>query len=179
MTGPAQLGTTIAARHIARGAYAVGGAGEGPISTILGSCVACCLFDPERRLGGINHFLLPDPTGSSLAPASFGTHAMELLINALLSRGAERARLRAKAFGGARVVDGLSDIGARNSVFVLEFLARERIPCLGESLGGTEARRIEFWPAEGRVRQRFLGDVRRAEIPVAPPSAPAGDIDLF
>jgi len=149
----------------------------GSITTILGSCVASCLFDPIARLGGMNHFLLPDRRGASIRAASFGIHAMELLINDLIKQGGQRQRLQAKVFGGARMIAGLSDIGAMNASFVQEFLRNEGIACTAQSLGGTRARRVEFWPETGRARQKLLGEAQAPElIPVAPPES---GVELF
>ena len=126
------------------------------ISTLLGSCVACCLWDPSARVGGMNHILLGTlPTGSEAAPTSAAVHSMELLVNELLKLGAARGRLQAKAFGGASMVAGLSDIGARNGRFLLDYLGREDIPCLSQSLGGALARQIVFIPVTGAVRMKF------------------------
>lgn len=85
-----------------------------------------------------------------------GINAMELLINALLKRGAQRHRLVAKAFGGASMVNGLSDIGASNGEFTLRYLSREGISCVSHSLGGTLARQLIFWPSTGVVRQKLI-----------------------
>lgn len=164
-------------RHIAQGEYATGDGRSGPISTILGSCVASCLYDPVAGIGGMNHFLVPDGTSRVVQTASFGINAMELLINALIKQGAARARLQAKVFGGARMIAGLTDIGAQNGEFVLEFLRREGIACVGSSLGGTQARRIEFWPETGRARQRKLAQARIDERP--PESTSGNDVELF
>lgn len=157
-------------RHISQGEFAVGTEDGGSITTILGSCVATCLHDPGARVGGMNHFLLPEGSGPEVSPASFGINAMELLINALIKQGALRSRLQAKVFGGARMIVGLGDVGARNSDFVLDFLGRERILCSGHSLGGFQARRVIFWPQDGRARQKLLGEpdlVERAPAPAA------------
>jgi chemotaxis protein CheD len=81
---------------------------------------------------------------------------MELLINGLLVQGADRNRIQAKLFGGARTIKGLADIGARNARFAQEFLAREEISVLPGSLGGSSGRRVEFWPVTGRARQNFM-----------------------
>ena len=128
------------------------------ISTLLGSCVAACLFDPIARIGGMNHFLLPGETSTrkSQVDHSLGVHLMELLINGLLVQGADRSRIQAKLFGGARTIKGLADIGARNARFAEEFLVREEIKVLPGSLGGTSGRRVEFWPVTGRARQNFM-----------------------
>lgn len=164
-------------RHISQGEYAVGDGNGGSISTILGSCVAICLHDEVARLGGMNHFLLPDGPAIGVQAASFGVNAMELLINALIKQGAVRARLQAKAFGGARMIAGLVDIGACNTAFVQRFLHREGIPCVSHSLGGHAARRIEFWPESGRARQRVLADVRLQEA--VPHVIKGNDVELF
>jgi chemotaxis protein CheD len=107
---------------------------------------------------------------------------MELLINALLKRGAARDRLEAKLFGGAKMMNALSDIGGQNARFAREFLAREGIPLIGESLGGERARRIQFWPASGRARQLLVAahEARVVEAPPPPPPpAKIGDVELF
>lgn len=164
-------------RHIAQGEFAVGDGSGRSITTILGSCVTVCLHDPVAHLGGMNHFLLPEGSGTGVQPACFGVNAMELLINALIKQGAMRGRLQAKAFGGARMVAGLSDIGASNAEFVLDFLAREGVDCVSQSLGGCAARRVEFWPESGRARQLLLPDIRLREAPQDAPRS--NDIELF
>ncbi len=105
---------------------------------------------------------------------------MELLINDVLKLGARRERLRAKAFGGARMISGLSDIGESNSAFTLEFLEKEGITCEGHSLGGTSARHIKFWPASGRVMQKVSrdADVEPVALPVSS-EIEGNDLELF
>lgn len=163
--------------HIAQGEFAVGKPDGSSISTILGSCVATCLYDEAAQVGGMNHFLLPDSGGSNLNSARYGVNAMELLINALIKTGAQRSRLKAKVFGGGRMIAGLTDIGQKNAEFVLDFLRREGIDCFGQSLGGTQARRIEFWPATGRARQRLLGEARVVEA--VPVPSDGNGVELF
>ncbi|WP_245759135.1 chemotaxis protein CheD [Tranquillimonas alkanivorans] len=150
--------------------------------TLLGSCVATCLFDPVARVGGLNHFLLPAGSDNPRQSVRYGAHAMELLINGLLRRGANRHRLKGKLFGGARMVDGLSDIGAANSLFARDFLAKEGIECVGSSLGGVQARKIRFVPTTGAARQMLVERqaveaVERAPRRPRPP--PEDDITLF
>ncbi|SIS89546.1 chemotaxis protein CheD [Phaeovulum vinaykumarii] len=163
-------------RHITQGEFAIGDGSGGSLTTILGSCVATCLFDEQAGVGGMNHFLLPEGSTQGVQVASFGVNAMELLINALTKQGARRDRLKAKIFGGARMIEGLSDVGAKNAVFVRDFLRREGIVCVGESLGGTSARRVEFWPETGRARQRLLDDARLRE---EPPKTAGNEVELF
>ncbi len=164
--------------HISQGEYAVGDGRGRSIATILGSCVAACLYDPIAKVGGMNHFLLPEAKGSAAPASSFGINSMELLINALIKQGALRTRLQAKVFGGGRIIAGLSDIGAQNAAFIGAFLRREGIVCTGQSLGGNQARRVIFWPEEGRARQKFLGEVGIVEqLPVV--VAKSNDIEIF
>jgi len=168
--------------YVLQGEHQVSGAPDVVLSTILGSCVAVCLWDDVASLGGMNHFLLPfGPKAAAATPERYGVHAMEILINALLKAGARRNRLQAKLFGGARLSATLSDIGQSNALFAREFLATEDIPCLAESLGGTSARRVLFRPRTGNVRQLLVPDTK-VEPPVSvaarAPLRPAS-IELF
>jgi chemotaxis protein CheD len=155
---------------ISQGEFAVSGTPGAVISTILGSCVATCLWDDDVGVGGMNHILVAQRTVGGVASDFAGVNAMELLINAMVREGADRGRLKAKVFGGARMVRGLSDIGQANGAFALDFLKQEGIPCLGHSIGGTSARHIRFYPAEGRVMQKTVVGVPDAEVkaPVVP-----------
>lgn len=124
------------------------------IVTVLGSCVSVCLLDPVARIGGMNHFMLPDRAGSGSIlsePARYGAHAMEMLINNLLTMGAQRSRLQAKVFGAGRVLPGMTDVGARNAQFALEYLKRESIPVKAQDVGGDHARKIYLFVESGRV----------------------------
>lgn len=165
-------------RYIAQGEYATGDRPDDVIATVLGSCVAVCLFDPERGAGGMNHILLPDLEGSDGRRTLFGAHAMELLINDLLKLGCRKQALRGKLFGGARMIASLGRAGAMNGEFADRYLASEGIPVESRSLGGTLARRVEFWPASGRARMRFIED-QSVEVE-ARPRPPAGNaVELF
>ena len=165
--------------HITQGERAVGRDPNMVISTILGSCVSCCLWDPKAGVGGMNHMLLTVSTKSTGICNLAGINAMELLINDILKLGGSRDRLRAKAFGGARMVAGLSDIGQINSAFTLDFLEKEGIRCETHSLGGDSARHIMFWPSSGRALQKVrVDEVLREEMP--PPISETGNgLELF
>lgn len=164
--------------HVIQGDYALADSDDVILTAILGSCVAACLRDPLAGVGGMNHFLLPETGRNASAGVLYGAQAMELLINALLKRGARKERLEAKIFGGGRMIAGLSDIGASNGAFARRFLHDEGIPCVGESLGGAKARRIRFWPRSGRARQILLDSTPVAAPPtVATP--PGSDVELF
>lgn len=144
--------------HIAQGEFAVSRQPGVVITTVLGSCVAACIWDPDAGTGGMNHILLPDGGTADLRSASIGANAMELLINGLIREGATRGNLQAKLFGGASMIRGLSSIGERNSRFALDYLHRECIPCASQSLGGSRGRRVKFWPTTGRAQQLQLVD---------------------
>jgi chemotaxis protein CheD len=108
----------------------------------------------------MNHFMLPhhdgDPDGPLSESARYGAYAMEVLVNHLLSLGARRDRLEAKVFGAGRIVPGMSDIGARNAKFAVEYLEREKIPVLAQDLGRHEASKIYFFPRTGKVLVKRL-----------------------
>ena len=172
--------------HVTQGESHVSSDPNVVMTTVLGSCIAACIRDPQAGVGGMNHFLLPDAgDGRKDGDAvRYGAYAMELLINGLLQRGARRERMEAKIFGGGKLFEGLSDVGASNASFAERFLRDEGIPIVSSSTGGVSARRVEFWPASGRVRQRLVAvdnapqDVRRPTPPPMPASS-GGDLELF
>lgn len=170
---------TKARKHITQGEYAVGNNPDLVISTILGSCVSCCLWDPVSQVGGMNHMLLTVQSDDRGTCNLAGINAMELLINDILKLGGQRHRLRAKAFGGARMVAGLSDIGAQNASFTLDFLEREGIACDSQSLGGTTARHVMFWPASGRALQKVRQSVDLVEEVPVHKQTRGNDLELF
>lgn len=135
----------------------IAGVEDACLTAILGSCVAACLWDPEARVGGMNHFRLPRRNGGgTLTALGAGSTAMAVLVAGCLAAGASRARLQARLFGGGRVVPLLSDIGGRNVEFARDFLAAEGIPLVSEEVGGVRARRVHFWPATGVARHRLV-----------------------
>lgn len=166
-----------------QGDHAVAGDDDVCLTAILGSCVAFCLHDATARVGGMNHFLLPEPPGGDAQAARrYGAYLAEVLINDLIKAGARRDRMQAKVFGGARMIQGLSDIGAANGAFATAFLANEGIPIISQSLGGERARRIEFWPATGRAFQRLVAGPMPETAPakpVRPTVVASGDAELF
>jgi len=125
------------------------------VKTLLGSCIAVCLWDPGTRVGGMNHFLLPHaPNGGGDDPARFGVHAMDLLICEMLKAGADRHRLRAKIFGGAHVLSLPEDedsVPSQNIAFAIDFVRNDGFKLTGEDLGGYQARRVHFQTDTGRA----------------------------
>ena len=152
-------------------------------STVLGSCVATCLYDPEIEVGGMNHFLLAEP-GSGVSAGDvdehYGVYLMEVLINEMLAHGAAKPRLRAHLYGGANLNSHFARIGTANADFARQFLASERISIVREDLGGVNARRVDFRPARGMVRCRSVPDVMApVERPDTRPARATGDVELF
>lgn len=151
------------------------------MTTILGSCIACCLFDPSLALGGMNHFLLPAPPEGSRdgrgEAERYGLYAMEVLINAMFKRGANRTTMRAHLYGGANLHEGMRAIGSENAQFARDFLAADRIQIVREDTGGVLARRLELQPASGRVRCRAVAD-RFPEARTVKPAA-TGNVEFF
>lgn len=157
------------ARSIHPGAWAIEPAQ--PLSTLLGSCVAVCLFDPQSRVGGLNHFMLPNIRRSShdeVDSLLSGDYAMESLLNALLARGAKKPRLQAKAFGGGTIINtegALMSIGQRNASFAKEWLGRESIPLLASDFLGPWSRKVLFLPATGDAYcRRMVTNMATADV---------------
>jgi chemotaxis protein CheD len=158
------------------------------LSTVLGSCVSACMRDPVLRIGGMNHFMLPDGGGDDTS-ARYGSYAMELLINELLKKGARRERLEAKVFGGGNVLKSftVNPVGTRNAEFVIAYLKAERIPVLAQDLGSIYPRKVWFVPATGKVLVRRLPhahDTTVASEEIAyrnrlKQQPPAGGVELF
>jgi len=157
------------------------------IMTTLGSCIAACLWDREARIGGLNHFMLPEGDGDS---GRYGSYAMELLINEMLKRGASRPSLEAKIFGGGQVIAGMEtmNVGERNTRFVLDYLQTERIPVVSRDVLDIYPRKVCFFPASGKAMVKRLATAnaatlaareRAAATRILPASTGGGSVDLF
>jgi chemotaxis protein CheD len=167
------------------------------VATVLGSCVSACVRDPDRNLGGMNHFMLPEDAtvgpNNWLDPAvglatRYGSYAMESLINDLLKLGASRERLEIKLFGGGRILSGMTDVGGRNVEFVRNYMQIEGYRVSAEDLGGQQPRKVVYFPASGRVRMRKLRPVENRTIShheqlylasLGNKAAGGGDVELF
>jgi len=174
---------TINKIPIVQGDFAVSDVEGTVISTVLGSCVAACIYDPLSRVGGMNHFLLPgnpDRDGSDQS-RRYGVYLMEMLLNGLFQKGAVRSRLQVKLFGGARVLDARSDAGAKNAEFARKFVDNEGLMLVSSSLGGPQGRRIEFEPCTGKARQKFIGTAVPEPEPkkITREMESVGDVDFF
>lgn len=131
------------------------------IATGLGSCIAVCAWDEWASVGGMNHFLLPFDNKSQIktwqpdavvsTASRYGAHAMEMLLNSLIERGARRRNLQVKLFGGAQMLGRHSMIGEKNVAFILNYVEQEQLPVVAHDLGGLEPRKVMFDPLSGKA----------------------------
>ncbi len=160
------------------------------IMTTLGSCIATCLWDRQAKIGGMNHFMLPDNGGGASDSGRYGSYAMELLINEMLKMGASRLTLEAKVFGGGAVISGMNtiNVGERNTAFVMEYLKTERIPVVSKDVLEIYPRKVCFFPHSGKAMVKRLAPTNPEQIvqqerlaaqKVVPVSTGGGSIDLF
>lgn len=121
------------------------------ITTILGSCVAVCLWDRQRGIGGLNHFMLPMPTSSATASPRFGPAAMEQLIAKMRDAGARVPLLIARVFGGACMFgpNNSAHLGQKNAEVAFDILSRRGIEILETDVGGNRGRKLTFHTDEG------------------------------
>lgn len=165
--------------NVIQGEYAVSSKPGVAMSTILGSCIAACLYDKQAGVGGMNHFLLPEAAKGPGQNVKYGAYLMELLINDLLKKGADRTRLRAKLLGGGKMNKFLGDVGAKNIEFGRRYLANEGIKVEWESVGGQQARRVHFYPTTGRITEKFVMNDTAKET-LTPRRRPvSSDVELF
>jgi len=126
------------------------------VDTILGSCVAVCLFDTKLMIGGINHYMLPLWNGDGLASPKFGNIAIEKLIEKMLKNGANKVNIVSKVFGGANQMYSSMNIGERNIDIAKEILAAHNIKILAENTGGLIGRKLKYNTGTGQVMMKFL-----------------------
>jgi chemotaxis protein CheD len=159
------------------------------IMTVLGSCISACLWDTRARAGGMNHFMLPDGDGAD-GFGRYGSYAMELLINQMLKIGARRETMQAKIFGGAQVMAGFTsmNVGEKNTKFVLEYLATERIPVVSQDVLDIHPRKVCFFPLTGKALVKRLAhshpetlavEERKGNAFTVAKSTAGGSVDLF
>ena len=128
--------------NVRQGEFRVSRNADDQFFCILGSCIATVLYDPVERVGGMNHFLLPGHDPCATGEVKYGAHAMEQLVNALLRAGAVKRRLEARLFGGAKVVNTGTPIGANNAQFAQDFVRQEGFKLKENNVGGSHGRRL-------------------------------------
>ncbi len=158
------------------------------IMTVLGSCIAACIWDPKARVGGMNHFMLPDGGGDT--SGRYGSYAMELLINEMMKLGARRENMQAKVFGGGQVMHTFTtmNVGERNTQFVLDYLQTERIAVISKDVLDIYPRKVCYFPATGKAMCKRLAhshpdtletQERKGSAAVVAKVTAGGSIDLF
>jgi chemotaxis protein CheD len=159
------------------------------IMTVLGSCIAACIWDNKIRAGGMNHFMLPDGDSAD-GFGRYGSYAMELLINEMIKMGARRETMQAKIFGGAAVMAGFTtmNVGERNTKFVQDYLATERIPVVSQDVLDIHPRKVCYFPVTGKVLVKRLAhshpeslavEERRGNAAIVVKTTAGGSVDLF
>jgi chemotaxis protein CheD len=159
------------------------------IMTVLGSCISACIWDGKARAGGMNHFMLPDGDSAD-GFGRYGSYAMELLINEMLKKGARRESMQAKVFGGAQVMAGFTtmNVGERNTKFVLDYLATERIPVVSQDVLDIHPRKVCFFPTTGKALVKRLAhshpetlavEERKGNAVSVAKVTAGGSVDLF
>ena len=156
------------------------------VTTTLGSCIAACLWDRDKRIGGMNHFLLPDMgagSGGGGDSGRYGSFAMDLLIGELVKRGATRSSMEAKVFGGGAVVSGMNtiNVGERNTLFVLDYLRAERITVVSKDVLDIYPRKLCYLPASGKAMVKRLASANTEGLAAQERAAVSsgGSVDLF
>jgi chemotaxis protein CheD len=166
------------------------------ITTVLGSCVSACIRDVKLGIGGMNHFMLPvqtnfsDNWGSSQVSNStrYGNWAMEHLINEIIKNGGKRENFEVKVIGGGKVLDNMStDVGAKNSAFVLQYLREEGLNVANQDLGDIYPRKLVYFPNTGRTlvkklrsrENRAIEAVEQSYFQSLVQQPTSGDVELF
>jgi chemotaxis protein CheD len=143
--------------------FAVANGGTLLVTVGLGSCVAIALHDPQARVGGLAHVLLPS-TGMSqdrTNRAKFPSTAVPLLCERMRALGANTGRMRAKIVGGASMFTSLLSatglqIGERNVVATRAALEHAGIPIVAQEVGGDYGRSVYFHVHDGRLIVKSL-----------------------
>ena len=149
--------------------------GNVAIATTLGSCISACIWDSHANIGGMNHFMLPATEQEAhevnwgsrdkfTDATRYGNFAMEHLINEILKSGGRRINLKAKLFGGGKVLKQMSDVGQRNIEFGLHYLEQEGIAIESTDIGDIFPRKVLFVPHNGRAFVKRLENLHNDTI---------------
>ncbi len=138
------------------------------VYTVLGSCISACIRDPVAGVGGMNHFMLPEPKegGSDSWGEStrYGSYAMESLINEILKRGGLKSRLEIKLFGAGKIYEGNIDVGANNAKWVIGYLKSEGLATVKTDLGDVFPRKVYYFTDSGRVLMKKIERVKNRTV---------------
>jgi len=159
------------------------------IMTVLGSCIAACIWDSKAAVGGMNHFMLPDGDANDTS-GRYGSFAMEMLINEMIKLGARRENMQAKVFGGGAVMSGFTtiNVGERNTRFVMNYLHTERITVVSKDVLDVYPRKVVFFPTTGKAMVKKLAHAhpdqlesseRKGNPAILARHTSGGSVDLF
>lgn len=141
------------------------------LHTLLGSCIAVCLYDRVKRCGGMNHYMVPLWNGEGLESPKYGNIAINNLYERMLALGAQHRNMIAKVFGGAsQYQNSVLNIGERNILIAETMLEKLRIPIVARSTGGTRGRKIIFDTGTGDVLMKFMLQRNNSESTIQQPS---------
>jgi chemotaxis protein CheD len=126
------------------------------VDTVLGSCIAVCLYDTNLGYGGMNHFMMPYWNGKGLATPKYGNIAVDKLYEKMLALGSNPQNLIAKVFGGATQMNSKLSIGDRNYEVAMDQLSKHNIRIAASSVGGNKGRKIKFDTRSGQVLMKYL-----------------------
>ena len=138
------------------------------VYTVLGSCISACIRDPIVRVGGMNHFMLPEPQQTAHDSWSestrYGSFAMESLINEILKLGGIKSRLEVKLFGAGRIYDSQIDVGEKNAKWVTQYLKNEGLAVSNTDLGNVFPRKVYYFTESGRVLLKKIERIKNRTI---------------
>lgn len=166
------------------------------ITTVLGSCISACIRDKVRRIGGMNHFMLPTQGANESswrqdqvsAPFRYGEWAMEFLLNEIYKLGGKKQNFEVKLFGGGKMFANMADIGQRNIMFIIDFLAKENLDVVAQDIGDTCPRKVMYFSDTGKVKLKRMRNMHNNTIEerekayiasINKETSSAGDIELF
>lgn len=136
---------------------------ESLITYSLGSCIGVVIWDPEVRVGGMIHYMLPEsslaPEKAKANPAMFGDTGIPALFRKAYELGAAKKRLVVKAAGGSQLLDdnGTFNIGKRNHVLMRKIFWKNGVLISAEDVGGSISRTLKLDVGTGRVTVRTRG----------------------
>lgn len=143
------------------------------LTTVLGSCIAVCIYDEFSQTGGMNHFMLPRihhaKSGSEFehtteGTARYGTWAMEQLINTMMRHGVKKRNMQFKIFGGGKMFGQDIDIGQQNIDFIFEYMQSEQLNVVAHDVGSNHPRKVNFFTGTGNVQMKRLKNLHNTTI---------------
>lgn len=141
------------------------------VTTVLGSCVSACIRESVTGIGGMNHFLLPLSEGETWSKTEiaslanrYGNYAMEHMINDILKQGGRKQNLEVKIFGGSKIIESMTDVGSSNIRFVRNYLKIEDLKVVAEDVGGTNPRKVMYFPDTGKALVKRIRDLHNDTI---------------